>query len=190
MRIKRKCLGIFVGIIWGITLTPAHPDSLFGEFKRLPDDIERGFSLGADFGVLFLTNDIVKNPGFQMCFTTGYDLSKYLSLEGVYTLGINEAPINKLYKGGIYTVLADLAVKGQYPLGRLYPFVEIGGGIFYSRPEVEVSKNYKVNIMISAGAEYYTYLRHYSLYAKTSYFYITGVDTDAITMSGGLKYTF
>lgn len=167
-------------------------DELFGEFQRLPDEIERGFSIGADFGLLFVTQQrgTIKNPGFQLAFTTGYDVMKYLSVEGVYTLGINEAaPNDPVLQGGVNSFQFNLAAKGAYPFGRLYPFVEIGPGILYSSPAFAVGKNKKLDILFSGGLEYYTMLRHYSLYVKATYFYID-LPIDALTIAVGLKYTF
>ncbi|HLG19234.1 MAG TPA: adventurous gliding motility protein CglE [Bdellovibrionota bacterium] len=168
-------------------------DELFGEFQRLPDQVERGFSVGFDFGLLFFTGEArtAKNPGFQLTFTTGYDLFKYLSLEGVYSIGINEASAGDfVLQGGVNTILLNLAAKAQYPLGRFYPFLEVGPGIHYSDPEFVPGQNNKINILIGGGIEYYTYLRHFSLYAKTSYYYILDVPVDTINIGAGLKYTF
>ena len=159
-----------VSIVLGFTLlVPAvsNADQIFGDFKRLPDDIERGFSMGADFGTLFLTGDrrTAQNPGFQLAFTTGYDIMKYLSVEGIYTLAIQEAappPFDNVLQGGVNWFIFDLAAKGQYPIGRWNPFVEAGGGIVYTQPSFTVAgDNYKTSIIIGAGGEYYTYLRHY-----------------------------
>jgi hypothetical protein len=179
---------LLVSLVW-IAPQKASADTLFGEFQRLPDEIERGFSIGADFGLLFFTQDRgpVKNPGFQLAFTTGYDILKYLSVEGVYTLGINEIP-PPAPGGGVNSFQVNLAAKGQLPLGRLYPFVEVGPGILYAHPEFP-GGNKKMSILLAGGFEYYTLLRHYSLYMKATYFYID-LPVDALMVSGGLKYTF
>ena len=185
-------------VILGISLlTPfaSHADQIFGEFKRLPDDIERGFSVGADFGALFLTGDkrTSQNPGFQLAFTTGYDIMKYLSIEGIYILGIQEAappPFDNVLRGGVNWFMFNLAAKGEYPMGRWAPFMEVGGGVVYTQPSfLTDGSNYKTNIMIGGGIEYYTYLRHYSLYVKTMY-HLIDLPVDMITLSAGLKYTF
>jgi len=191
MKMKKAILLHFVAFSL-VFSQKAYSDNLFGEFKRLPDQIERGLSIGADFGFFYLTGQkgSVSNPGFQLAFTTGYDLFDYLSVEGVYILGINEAsPNDPNLSGGVNTFLFNLALKGQYPLGRFYPFFEVGPGIHYSRPEFVPGENKKFNILFAGGLEYYTYLRHYSLYIKTSYSYIK-LPIDAVTVSAGLKYTF
>jgi|JI10StandDraft_1071094.scaffolds.fasta_scaffold921462_1 hypothetical protein len=191
---KKKLASVILGIS---LLCPAlsHADQIFGDFKRLPDDIERGFSMGADFGGLFLTGDkrTAQNPGFALTFTTGYDFTKNISLEGIYTLGIQEAappPFDNVLQGGVNWFIFDLAVKGEYPIGRWAPFVEAGGGVIYTNPSFLISgENYKTDIVIGAGIEYYTFLRHYSLYFKGMY-HIMSLPVDMITLSGGLKYTF
>lgn len=189
---------IIASIVIGLTLTvPAlsHADQIFGDFKRLPDDIERGFSMGADFGGLYLFGDkrTATNPGFQLAFTTGYDISKYISIEGLYILAIQEAappPIDNVLRGGVNWFIFDLVAKLQYPMDRWNPFVEIGGGIIYTQPSFYLSgENYKIDVPVGVGMEYFTYLRHYSLYAKLFYHYMT-LPVDALTVSGGLKYTF
>lgn len=191
----KKTLASF---ILGLTLlSPAlsHADQIFGDFKRLPDDIERGFSMGADFGALFLTGDrgTAQNPGFQLAFTTGYDIMKYLSIEGIYILAIQEAappPIDNTLKGGVNWFIFNIAAKGQYPMGRWSPFVEVGPGVIYTQPAFETDgSNYKTNILIGGGIEYFTYLRHYSLYVKGMY-HIMSLPVDAMTLAAGLKYTF
>ncbi len=185
-------------LVLGLTLAlPAisHADQIFGDFKRLPDDIERGFSVGADFGGLYLFGDTrtAQNPGFQLAFTTGYDIMKYFSIEGIYVLAIQEAappPIDNVLKGGINWFIFNIAGKAQYPMGRWNPFIEAGGGIIYTQPSFTLSgENYKTNIIIGAGIEYYTYLRHYSLYGK-AFYHLMSLPVDAMTLSAGLKYTF
>jgi len=186
-----KRLGVFLATVLFCQTTFA--DNLFGEFKRVPDTIERGFSVGADFGLLFITGDTkATNPGFQLSFNTGYDITKYLSVIGIYTLGINEAPpppFDNVLRGGVNTFLFNLVARGQLPMGRMYPFVEFGPGIIYSTPEFDPGKNKKLSFLMAAGIEYYTFLRHYSLYLKGSYHLVT-LPIDALTFSGGLKYTF
>jgi hypothetical protein len=185
-------------IILGITiLCPvfSYADQIFGDFKRLPDEIERGFSMGADFGGLFLDGDTrtAQNPGFSLAFTTGYDIMKYLSIEGIYTMGIQEAappPFDNVLKGGVNWFIFDAAIKGEYPIGRWAPFIEAGGGIVYSNPSfLSSGENYKMDILIGGGIEYYTYLRHYSIYFKTLY-HMIDLPVNMLTVSGGLKYTF
>ena len=191
---KKKIATIVLGMTM---LVPAlsHADQIFGDFKRLPDDIERGFSMGADFGVLFTNGErrTAQNPGFQLAFTTGYDIMKYISIEGIYIMGIQEAappPLDNVLRGGVNWFMFNLAAKGEYPIGRWAPFVELGGGIIYTNPSVNLAgDNYKTNILIGGGIEYYTYLRHYSLYVKGMY-HLTALPVDMMTLAGGLKYTF
>ena len=75
----------FAFLMFAMLVKPAVADNLFGEFQRLPDQIERGFSVGGDFGLLFITQNrgSAVNPGFQLAFTTGYDIMKYLTVERV-----------------------------------------------------------------------------------------------------------
>jgi hypothetical protein len=175
---------------------PGRADTLFGEFQRLPDEIERGFSIGADFGLLTYVGDkgAIKNPGFQLTFTTGYDLTHWLSLEGIYTLGLNEisalaTPTTVVRQGGgINTFQGNLAVKGELPLGRFFPFLELGPGIVYTRPDY-FGENKKLSVLAAFGIEYYTLLRHYSLYVKGTYTYVQ-LPIDQISVAAGLKYTF
>ena len=175
-------------------------DNLFGEFKRIPDQIERGFSIGFDFGLLTLMGQprttSAQNPGFNLAFTTGYDIMKYLGVEGIYMLGINQAsPQDPVLDGSVLTFLFNAAVKGQYPLGRFYPFVEFGPGIHYSKPDWEdpVTRkkvNKDLTFLFAGGMEYYTYLRHFSLYVKATYNYIKDAPINTFVASAGLKYTF
>ncbi len=170
-------------------------DQIFGDFKRLPDDIEKGFSMGADFGSIILTGEkrTAQNPGFQLAFTTGYDFTKYLAIEGIYILGIQEAgppPFDNVLKGGVNWFIFNAAAKLQLPKGRWNPFIEAGGGIVYTQPSFTLDdQNYRPNVMFGGGIEYYTYLRHYSLYIKGLY-NMMWLPVDALTFSAGLKYTF
>lgn len=173
----------------------ARADNIFGDFQRLPDEIEQGFSLGFDFGLLYLTgqsnlNTSAANPGFQLQFTSGYDILSYLSAEAIIGLGIHEAnAADPILQGGVNSFFFDGAAKLQLPKGRFRPFAEIGGGIFYSRPEFVAGKSKALNLLFAGGFEYYTYLRHYSLYVKGTYNYID-LPIDALGVSAGLKYTF
>lgn len=170
----------------------AKAENLFGEFKRVPQEIEKGFGVGFDFGFFILTGErrSASNPGFQLSFTTGYDFLRYLTLEGIYTLGINQASaLDPVLSGGVNFFMFDGALKGALPLGRFYPFVEVGGGITHTRPDFSPGENNTMNLLIAGGVEYYTYLRHYSLYLKSTYYYVK-LPIDALTISAGIKYTF
>lgn len=173
----------------------AHADQIFGDFKRLPDEIERGFSVGADFGMMVLTSSPrdVANPGFQLALNLGIDISKYIGISIINVLSINEAsPDDSALQGGVNTYIHELALKLQYPLKRLYPFVEAGGGVFYSKPGFNFDNDsYKMTMLLGGGIEYYTFLRHYSLYVKSLYHIILdNSDFNAWSLSGGIKYTF
>ncbi len=170
----------------------AHADQLFGDFKRLEDDKERGFSIGADIGMLNLTGRTLsaQNPGFQMAFNLGVDVLPYASIELINIIGINEASPFDILEGGVNSYIHVLAAKLQYPMNRWYPFAEIGGGVYYSNPDFNFEdKTFFRNIMVGAGVEYYTFLRHYSFYARGQYHIIEG-PINAWTLSAGLKYTF
>jgi hypothetical protein len=176
-----------------LTAGTARADSLFGEYKRLPDQIERGFTLGADFGLMFLLGDklTAKSPGFNLTFTTGYDLLKFLSIEGVYQLGISEAdPADLVLQGSVLTFMFDLAAKIGWPLGRFYPFVELGPGVHLSYPEwVPGDSNLAFGFLAAGGIEYYTYLRHFSLFLKAAYNY-SSAPIDTLVTSIGIRYSF
>ena len=178
------------GLLIFLFAATAQADNLFGEFKRVPDDIERGFYVGGDFGLNFFTGNkrSAQNPGFQLSFTTGYDFWKYVSVEGIYILGLHEAsPVD--LGGGVNTFTIAMAVKGELPLGRFHPFFEVGPGFHYSNPEFFPGQNLKLAIVFGGGFEYYTYLRHYSLYLKALYSYID-LPIDALSIAAGIKYTF
>ena len=177
------------------TLTiPAHADQIFGDFKRQKDEIERGFSASADLGVFTITGKrrTATNPGFQMALNLGYDISKHLGLEIINVLGIHEAdPADSALQGGVNTFLHEIAVKFQYPRKRLHPYVLAGGGIFHSKPGFNFDNDsYKTTIMFAGGVEYYTFLRHYSVYLKSIYHIIRDAPFNAWSFSTGLKYTF
>lgn len=188
-------------VLWFLFLTLnmgfAQADSLFGEFKRVPDEIERGFYISGDFGSMIFSGAVNgTNPGetadrtgSHLGFTMGYDIGKNFAVESVYTLGIHTAsPSDPNLEGGVNTFIGNLGLRAHIPIGRLYPFAFIGGGIVRSQPQFKDENNTR-SIMASAGLEYYTLLRHYSLYARISYFNLD-LPVDAITVSGGLKYTF
>ncbi|MEZ4703802.1 MAG: adventurous gliding motility protein CglE [Bdellovibrionota bacterium] len=190
----KKC--VLAALFVSLFSYSSQADQLFGDFKRLPDEIERGFSIGADFGFHNILGDNLgrrsaANPGFSLTFVTGYDIFDYLSIEGLYTIALNEAsPNDVVLEGGVNTFLFDLAAKIQYPMGRFYPFAQIGAGIFYSHPSFTFNNdNYKLDILGGLGIEYYTFLRHYSLYVKTTFHYID-LPINSIGFSGGLRYTF
>jgi len=178
----------------------AQAESLFGEFRRLPNTIERGFTSGADFGPLLLYGSAVNkgfpgrtlvNPGFQLSFNFGYDIFKYLSLENINTIGISQADSNDpILTGGVNTFLFDLAAKLQMPFERWNPFILLGGGLTYTRPLFQAGQNWTPNMLFGLGMEYYTYLRHFSLYAKVTYIYMKELPINAIAPVIGLKYTF
>lgn len=118
---------------------------------------------------------------------------KYVSVEGIYILAIQEAappPFDNVLKGGVNWFIGNGVVKLQYPIKRWNPFVEGGAGIIYTQPSfTSPESNYKLNILVGAGIEYYTYLRHYSLYIKSTYSKMD-LPVNAFTVSAGLKYTF
>lgn len=190
-KITKSLILVLILVLPGL----ARADQIFGDFKRLPDDIEQGFSVGADFGSIFLTGErrTAQNPGFQLAFTTGYDIMKYISVEGNYILAIQEAappPIDNVLEGGINWYILNAVAKIQYPMNRWNPFIDVGGGVIYTKPSFTIDdKNFQMNIVFGAGIEYFTYLRHYSLYAKVLY-HKMDLPVDAITISAGLKYTF
>ncbi|MCB0272979.1 MAG: hypothetical protein KDD46_08185 [Bdellovibrionales bacterium] len=176
------------------TIQPAFADQLFGDFKRLPDDIERGFSVSADVGLFALTGNrrTAQNPGFQLALNLGFDIMEYVSIEAINVLGINEAdPFDAALQGGVNTFIHELVAKAQYPLGRFFPFFEMGPGIFHSTPDFNFDSDaYKWTLLIAAGFEYYTFLRHYSLYTKYMYHVVMDSPFNAWSLSAGLKYTF
>lgn len=190
----KKCIVFWMIATFSLS---AHADQLFGDFKRLPDDIERGFSVSADFGMFYITGDqserrTASSPGFALALNLGVDIMEYLSIESINLLGINEAsPADTALEGGVNTYMHQLALKLQYPLNRFYPFFEAGGGIFYSDPSFNFdSDSFKWNMVFGAGFEYYTFLRHYSLYVKYMYHVILDNPFNAWNFSGGIRYTF
>lgn len=195
---KERVVPTLITLVLALLPLRAQADNLFGEFQRLPDDIERGFSLGADFGLQFVQgHKDLKNPGFVLTFITGYDIIKYLSVEGIATLGINEIT-PPAQGGGLNLFQFNLAAKAQYPLGRWYPFFEAGPGITYLTPSTVsggfdptklTGKNKKFGMLFAGGFEYYTYLRHYSLYVKGTYHYVK-LPINTMALSVGVKYTF
>lgn len=167
-------------------------DQLFGDFKRLEDNKERGFSISSDIGMLGLTGRTLsaQSPGFQMAFNLGVDVLPYASIELINIIGINEASPFDILDGGVNSYFHLLAAKLQYPMDRWYPFALIGGGFFHSNPDFNFEdKTFFRDIMIGAGIEYYTFLRHYSFYARGQYHFIEG-PINAWTLSLGIKYTF
>ncbi|MCB1198714.1 MAG: adventurous gliding motility protein CglE [Bdellovibrionota bacterium] len=172
----------------------ASADQIFGDFKRPKNDIERGFSASADMGMFNITGErrTATNPGFQMSLNLGVDINKSVSIEAVNVLGINEAdPFDSALQGGVNTFMHELTAKYQYPRTRMQPFVQAGGGVFYSKPGFNFDNDsYKLTMMFAGGLEYYTYLRHYSIYVKSIYHIIMDAPFNAWSLSAGLKYTF
>ncbi len=180
----------------------AKADTLFGEFNRVPNEIERGFSIGADFGPMFFTNTsanpldagrTVTNPGFQIGFNFGYDLSDFLSVISVATISVAQAnPSDSVLDGGLNTYHFALGARAEWPMGRLRPFASVTAGVLNTSAKFGVdNKSMFLSFAGSAGVEYYTFLRHYSLFAKLNYFNHFGdIPMDAISISAGLKYTF
>jgi|GEM_PF-5792124 len=169
-------------------------DQIFGDFKRLPDEIERGFSTSGDIGVFVLTGQprTATNPGFQLALNLGVDILPFLGIEAINVFGIHEAdPFDAALQGGVNTYLHELAIKLQYPIKRWHPMLEFGGGIFHSIPDFKFDNDpFKWTMLGAVGIEYYTYLRHYSLYIKSIYHVILDSQFNALSVSAGIRYTF
>lgn len=167
-------------------------ESLYGDFVKPPTDYQRGFYMGTDSGLLFFlgTNGKIQNPGYSVSFMLGYDFSKYLSIESRFMSGINNAEKTEPLNGGIYTFQCNEIIRGFYPINRFFPFVDLGMGLFFTKPDYEAGSNYKYNIEVGWGAEYYTYQRHFSLALRGSYLYVPGNLPEALVFSLMLKYTF
>jgi hypothetical protein len=193
---KIRLVLLAISVLTAGLSTSARADNIFGEFKRLPDAIERGFSVGFDFGLLFITDQpsftTAENPGFNLNFTTGYDINDYFSVAGLYQMGITQTSASDVFfNGSVLTFLFGAVARGQYPLGRFYPFLEAGPAIYHSNNSwTTTGANNKMAITFASGIEYYTLLRHYSLYAKVLYNYIRDIPIDTLSVAVGLKYTF
>ncbi|HMQ10959.1 MAG TPA: adventurous gliding motility protein CglE [Oligoflexia bacterium] len=185
-------------IVMFIATSQLPAENLFGEFRRLPDEIEKGFYIGADVGISILNGAVdgtapaetTTNPGTTLSFNMGYDITKNISIESLFGFAIHEAsPQDPQLEGGVNFFSGNLLLKLQKPIGRWNPFVAAGGGVVFTGPEFVDGEKYKMSIAGAAGIEYYTLLRHYSLYFKINYFQFD-LPVNMISPAFGIKYTF
>ncbi len=170
----------------------ANAQSLYGDFVKPPTDIQRGFYMGTDLSLLFFlgSNGAIKNPGYALTFFTGVDIFKYLAFEAMFRSGISSALKIDPLEGGIYSFFGNGLFRGFYPLGRFYPFIDIGGGIVFTHPEYDFGLGKTWNMEIGWGVEYFTYQRQFSIKFRNSYVHIPGRIPEAMTLGLSLKYTF
>ena len=188
-------LKLKIFIIMGIICCPAllSAQSLYGDFVKPPTDFKRGFYMGTDSGIIFFigTKGLVKNPGYNLAFFTGYDISRFVSVEGRFRAAINSTdPLVQPLNGGMYSFIGNGLFRFSYPIHRVFPFLDFGAGIFVTDPEYEFGISKKYDIEIGYGAEYYTYQRHFSMVFRSSYIYVAGILPDALVFNLALKYTF
>lgn len=180
-------------IIVAITVSSAHAQTtLYGDYIKPPTDIQRGFYMGTGTGLVFFlgSSGAIQNPGYALSVFMGTDIGKYLSLEGRFTSSINKAIDIAPLNGGIYFFMGNGLLRGTLPIKRIFPFVDIGGGIVFTHPDFAQGLSKKWDMEFGFGAEYYTFQRHFSLILRNSYTYIPDEFPDAFILSLIMKYTF
>jgi hypothetical protein len=190
---KHNIYKIFILAVFLLYIpTLSFAQSLYGDFVKPPTDFKRGFYMGTDSGLIFFlsTNGIVKNPGYNLAFFLGHDLSKYLSIEGRFRAAISSTETVFPLNGGMYAYQGNGLMRFSLPIKRFFPFVDAGAGVFLTDPDYETGIGTKYNIELGFGAEYYTYQRHFSMSLRGSYIYVASRIPDALVFNLCLKYTF
>ena len=140
----------------------ARSQSLYGDFVKPPTDIQRGFFIGAESGMSFFLDSggTVENPGYSIAFFSGADIIKYLAAMAKIGITLNSAAREyEQLQGGMYSFTANGLLRGFYPLGRIYPFIDFGGGLFFTHPEYVAGIGKKWDLEFGFGVEYFTYQR-------------------------------
>lgn len=202
---KRMTAGLLAAAI-ALAAGPAagEAEKFHGVLETPKTLVERGFFIGPDFGLLFLVaNDTsLSSVGFITGLTMGYDVWKYVSLLAMSDFAIFQA--GRDLEGGVTMFLINGGAKGQYPVTpRLWPYVRMLGGYFFTDPDISSSTatsggvpifagvpKETMDLMFGGGLTYYMAKRHFSLDLGFDYVYIKDVPFDAINLNVSLRYTF
>jgi hypothetical protein len=179
------------------------------ENPRAPkfSDVERGFFLGFEAGVLGFgktpTQDPIKFPyakagggasgGLLVGASLGYDVTNRIALS-LFALGGNErASVDygafSLYAGGLDLRVSVYGVKDRNDWERFFVYVHGRGGVARTYP----SGLFGTSEVIAAGGpgiEYYTRLRHFSVGLAADYVFAAKAKTSGYALYPTVRYTF
>ena len=165
------------------------------------EDVEKGFSLGAQMGITYDFNSPVENlnPGLLAGLEIGYDLSWILRLKAGFS--------NSMYSGRSpnqrgqfidmdfeHRLLWGGASLSLLATDRFYMYIHAGVGYLFTDPKqvdgVDAAGDNDLAILAGGGLEYYTMLRHFSFGVEATATVLPMRADVAIAITPVVRYTF
>lgn len=186
-----KKISFIVLILAAFAVNSVNAQSLYGDFVKPPRDFKRGFYMGSDSGLIFFLKSygVLESPGYNHGFFLGYDVFDFMSVEAKFRGIITNAMRESSLTGGMLAFAFNGLLRFNYPIKRIFPFIDIGGGYFFTRPTYPNGTKSTYNMEFGFGAEYYTFQRHFSMALRSAYIYINKLP-DAMAVNLNFKYTF
>lgn len=172
--------------------------SVSGEQKTIHKGAARkGFYTGLTSGRLFYTGQdrSLYRDGWVVGFRAGYDILKYLGIEGQFRFSAHSATTGTVLTNiplsfFNYQVLG--ALRGAYPITqRLYVQAAAGGGLFLSSPNQNRNSNNSRGMFYGElGLEYFMRSRGISVGIDPSLSGVKDLKGAIVQATGFLRYTF
>lgn len=163
-------------------------------------DVPRGLYVGLYTGMIYFldqTDRTLFREGWLVGVKAGYDIFKYLQVEARLGFsGHNSTPEGISNPGIPRSFLAYQAqgfLRGGYPiLRRLTLTADLGGGLWYTRPNQKRNVGQQARGMITGGlgVQYFIRMKGLSMGLEPSVSLIQDLQGPLATMSGYVRYTF
>jgi hypothetical protein len=182
---------------------PTQEDPRAAKFK----DVERGFFIGFEPGMMFLfktpTDDRAKFPyagagggaakGVSIGLTMGVDLGPHTALS-LFALATEQRASSSYGAFDLQVVGLDLrwALLGRRDRNdweRFFVYVHGRGGYGYSHPK-DLFGDAELLLGAGVGAEYYTQLRHFAVGLQLDGLYAVQAKSPGLAVTPTLRYTF
>jgi len=161
-------------------------------------DVPRGFYVGMSTGQIYFLNQNdrrVFEDAWVVGLRAGYDLIKYLSIEGQFrfsghdtsTQGQSGVPNSFLAYQGLGFLI------GNYPVTRrLTLFANAGGGLWYTNPNQKeiVGTAYRGMFTAGLGLQYFLKVKGLAMGLDPSLSIIKDLQGAVLQATGYLRYTF
>lgn len=162
-----------------------------------PGAVRKGFYTGLSTGRLMYTSSErnLYKDGWVVGFKAGYDLWRYLGLEGLFKFSAHSSTTGSTLANTpasffVYQAIGQL--RGAYPiLNRLYIQGAAGGGLYMSSPnQNSLYGSGRGMIYGELGLEYFMRSRGISVGLDPSFAFVQNFDGMILQATGFLRYTF
>lgn len=163
-------------------------------------DVPRGFYTGLYTGMIYFVNSqdrALFGEGWLVGLKAGYDIFKFLQVEARLGFsGHNSSPQGVSNPGIPRSFMAYQAqgfIRGGYPvMRRLTLTADIGGGLWYTRPNQKANIGTASRGMMTGGLgiQYFIRMRGLSMGLEPSMSVIQDLEGPIATMAGYVRYTF